>query len=146
MIISLVVAASENNVIGKDGGLPWHLPMGRKTFESVGKPLPNRRNIIITRQDGLAYEGCDVVHSLEEAMDLVRGEPEVSIIGGGEIYQQAMDVANVIRLTRVHTEIEDGTAFFPEIELDTWELVESSDHPADEKHKYAFTFLMYRKK
>jgi len=162
MSVALIVAASENNVIGKDGTMPWHLPddwkyfrkvtngypviMGRVTYESIGKPLPGRRNIVITRQEGMTIEGCDTVHSLDEALVLAKEEnpEETYIIGGGEIYEQAMPLANVIRLTRVHTEIEGGTAFFPEIG-EEWEEVERTEHPADSEHAYAFSFVTYKK-
>ncbi|MBU2213368.1 dihydrofolate reductase [Patescibacteria group bacterium] len=160
MKISLVAAASENNVIGKDGGIPWDLPddfkhfhdategkpiiMGRKTHESIGRVLPGRRNIVVTRQE-MEIEGCDVVHSIEEALELVKDEPEVAVIGGGEIYAQALPLSNVIDLTRVHTTIEGGGAFFPEFSGDEWELKSKERHEADERHKYAFTFLVYEK-
>ncbi|MCF7844383.1 MAG: dihydrofolate reductase [Kiritimatiellales bacterium] len=161
MHISLVAAASENNVIGKDGGIPWDLPddfkhfhdatagkpiiMGRKTQDSIGRVLPGRRNIVVTRQD-MEIEGCDVVHSIEEALALVKDEPEVAVIGGGEIYKQALPHANIIDLTRVHTTIEDGNAFFPEFSDDEWEQVSAERHEADERHALPFTFLLYRRK
>jgi len=161
MKISLVAAASENNVIGKQGEIPWDLPkdfkhfhdvtegkpiiMGRKTHESIGRILPGRRNIVVTRQD-IEIDGCDVVHSIEEALKLVKGEPEIAIIGGGEIYEQALPLANVIDLTRVHTTIEGGDAFFPEFSEDEWELKSEERVEADEEHKYAFTFLLYERK
>ncbi len=161
MIISLVAAASENNVIGKQGEIPWDLPndfkhfrdvtegkpivMGRKTHESIGRVLPGRRNIIVTRQD-IEIEGCDVVHSIEEALELVKDESEVAIIGGGEIYRQALPFANRINLTRVHTVVEDGDAFFPEFDLDEWELKSEERHEPDSEHEYAYTFLIYDRK
>ncbi|MDP7247860.1 MAG: dihydrofolate reductase [Candidatus Peribacteraceae bacterium] len=161
MIISLVAAASENNVIGKNGGIPWDLPkdfkhfhdatkgkpiiMGRKTHESIGRVLPGRKNIIVTRQ-AIEIEGCDVVHSIEEALDLVKDEPEVAIIGGGEIYKQAIPLANRLDLTRVHTTIEDGNAFFPEFDENEWELKSEERHEIDQDHAYAYTFLLYDRK
>jgi len=161
MIISLVAAASENNVIGKDGKIPWDLPkdfkhfhdvtegkpivMGRKTHESIGRILPGRRNIIVTRRE-MEIEGCDIVHSVQEAIELVGGEAEVCIIGGGEIYKMALPIANRIDLTRVHTVIEDGDAFFPEFSEDEWELKSEERHEADEEHKFAYTFLLYDRK
>ena len=161
MQVSLVAAASENNVIGKDGGIPWDLPddfkhfhdategkpiiMGRKTHESIGRILPGRRNIVVTRQD-IEIEGCDIVHSIEEALELVKDEPEVAVIGGGEIYKQALPHATIIDLTRVHTTIEDGNAFFPEFSGDEWELQSEEQHEADQEHEYAFTFLLYKRK
>ena len=141
MILSLIAAAAENNVIGKDGGIPWDLPddfkhfhdatqgcpviMGRKTHESIGRVLPGRRNIVITRQAYYkALPGCDVVHSIEEAMELADdgAVKKVAVIGGEAIYAAAMSVANEIDLTRVHAIIEDGSAFFPEFSEDEWEL------------------------
>jgi dihydrofolate reductase len=158
-MISLIVAASENNVIGRDGGLPWNLPddlqyfkdttkghpilMGRKNFESIGRPLPHRRNIIITRQADYKAEGCDVVGSLEEAITLAGDDPEIFVIGGGEIYKQVMDIADRIYLTRVHAEI-DGDVFFPELGKE-WREVSSKFHEANARHAYAFTFLVLEK-
>jgi len=172
VIISMVAAASENNVIGKDGGIPWDLPkdfkhfhdatkgkpivMGRKTHDSIGRVLPGRKNIIVTRQE-IEVEGCDVVHSIEEALALVSDEPafgpegsgperEVAIIGGGEIYKMALHLANRIDLTRVHTTVEDGNAFFPEFSEDEWELKSEERHEPDEKHAFAYTFQLYDRK
>ena len=163
MNISIVAAASENNVIGKGGGIPWDLPddfvhfrhatkgcpviMGRKTYESIGRVLPGRRNIVITRQKGYeALPGCDVVHSLPQAIELVSDAQKVFVIGGESIYAAALPLANEIDLTRVHTTIEKGDAFFPKFSEDDWELVSKKRHPADERHKYAFTFLLYRRR
>jgi len=153
--ISIVVAISENNAIGKDNQLLWHLPadlrhfknittghtiiMGRKTYDSIGKPLPNRRNIIITRQKGLNIEGVEVTNSLDEALALCEKENEVFIIGGAEIYKQAVAVSHRIYLTRVHQEFE-ADAFFPELDNETWKEVEKVDHLPDEKNKFAYTF------
>jgi len=160
MILSLIVAADENNVIGKDNTLPWHLPdemqffrektkghsviMGRKNHESIGRVLPNRRNIVITRQKDYQSDGCEVVHSLDEAIDLVRDEDEVFVIGGGEIYKQAMTQADRLYFTRVHQSF-DGDVMFPEIDVATWKETERREHPADEQHECAFTFLTYEK-
>lgn len=153
--ISIVVAISENNAIGKDNQLLWHLPadlkhfknittghtiiMGRKTYDSIGKPLPNRRNIIITRQKDLNLEGVEVVNSLEEALSLSKDEEEVFIIGGAEIYKQSIAVSHRIYLTRIHQEFE-ADAFFPELDDETWKEVEKVDHLPDEKNKFAYTF------
>lgn len=163
MILSLIAAASENNVIGKAGTLPWHLPadfqyfkqvttgkpiiMGRKTFESIGRPLPKRRNIIVTRNASFTAEGCDVVHSVEEAVKLAEQDgEEVVVIGGEEIYKLALPLANRIHLTRVHATIEDGDAFFPEISLDEWKEVSHAEHPADGENAFAFTIIVYERK
>jgi len=164
MIISLVVAASDNNVIGKDNQLLWHLPkdmkffknvtwampvvMGRKTFASIGnKPLPGRRNIVITRQPGWQAEGVSVVDSVDAASALAEqlNYKEIFIIGGGVIYMIAFDRANKIYMTRVHAELE-GDTYFPVIEKDDWKLVSNTDNEADEKHAYAFSFQLWEKK
>lgn len=174
MIISLVAAASDNNVIGAKGKIPWHLPadlkffrklteghpviMGRKTYESIGHPLPRRRNIVISRQEGFKAEGCEVVKSLEEALECCSslqpsprlrpaGKSDVSevfIIGGGEIYKQALSLADRIYLTRVHVQIE-GDAFFPKI-LEGWIEKSRERHEPDSENSYAYTFLTYEKK
>jgi dihydrofolate reductase len=161
MIISLVAAAGNNNVIGSNNKLPWKMPadmkffmnlttehpviMGRKTYESFGKPLKQRRNIIITRDKTYSVAGCEVVHSLDEALDLVKNYDEVFIIGGAEIYRQSMNVANKIYLTRIYGDFE-GDAYFPDINQENWVLTQISEHPADEKNPYPFAFLEYIKK
>ncbi len=159
--LCIVVAAAENNVIGKDNQLLWHLPkdlkffkqttsggtviMGRKTFESVGKPLPNRRNIVITRQSDFHAEGTEVVHSLEAALEQCGDENRVFIIGGAEIYRQALPLTTELYLTRVHA-APDGDTYFPEMDPSEWDLLWQEIHPADERHAHAFTFLHYRKR
>ena len=164
MIISLVVAASDNNVIGKNNQLLWHLPkdmkffknvtwgmpvvMGRKTFESMGsKPLSGRKNIVITRKPGWHAEGVSVVNSVDEAESLADGMnyKEIFIIGGGEIYMIAFERANKIYMTRVRADLE-GDTYFPVIEKNDWVLVSKTDNPADEKHAYAFSFQLWEKK
>lgn len=161
MEIILIAAASENNVLGKDNDLVWHLPddfkrfkslttghhivMGRKTFESFPKPLPNRTHHIITRQESYQAENCHVAHSLEEVVENLKEEAMVYIIGGGQIYHQAISLATKIELTRVHTQVE-GDAFFPEIETEKWSLVSSEHHPKDEKHAFDFTYETYVRK
>ncbi|WP_272985498.1 dihydrofolate reductase [Leeuwenhoekiella blandensis] len=162
MKITLIAAAAENNALGKDNDLVWHLPddfkrfkkltshhhiiMGRKTFESFPKPLPNRTHIVITRKsDYDAGEPIIVVNSIEEAIKTVVDDENPYIIGGGEIYKLGMEFATHIELTRVHGTFE-ADAFFPEIDDDTWELLEESYHPKDEKHDYAFTYLTYAKR
>ncbi|NJM79474.1 MAG: dihydrofolate reductase [Flavobacterium sp.] len=161
-MFTIIAAAAENNALGKDNDLVWHLPndfkrfkalttnhfiiMGRKTFESFPKPLPNRIHIIITRQkEYIVPEGCLVVSSLEKAMDLCPKEEENFIIGGGQIYKQSIKLANKIELTRVHTTVEADT-FFPEINEKEWKLTTSEFHPKDEKHKFDFTYLTYIRK
>jgi dihydrofolate reductase len=157
----MIAAAAENNALGKDNDLLWHLPddfkrfkrltighkiiMGRKTFESFPKPLPKRTHIIITRDTNykVPYEDCIIVHSLEDALKLVSNE-DAFIIGGGEIYKQGEAFADIIELTRVHTRVEADT-FFPAIDLKCWKLTSEEHHPADEKHKHAFTYLTYKR-
>jgi len=155
MTVSIVVAISENHAIGKDNKLLWYLPkdlkhfkeitsghtviMGRKTYESVGKPLPNRRNIIITRQD-ITIEGCEVVSSIEAALKLCKDEKEVFIVGGAEIYKQSMHLTDRIYLTIVH-ETFDADSFFPEIDTRIWKEVHYEDHRPDEKNLLPFSFI-----
>jgi dihydrofolate reductase len=161
-MLTIIAAAAENNALGKDNQLLWHLPedfkrfktltsghyiiMGRKTFESFPKPLPNRTHIIITRQlDYSAPEGCIVVPSLEKAIALCPTNEEAFVIGGGEIYQQALEVVDKIDVTRVHTRLAADT-FFPSIDPTIWEMVFEEFHAKDEKHDYDFTFLTYVKR
>lgn len=159
--IILIAAAAENNALGKDNDLLWHLPddfkrfkklttghkiiMGRKTFESFPKPLPNRIHIIITRDKNyqIDFESCIVVHSMEEALELVQNDRLSFIIGGGEIYAQGEPFAHKIELTRVHTTFEDADTYFPEIDTHVWRLEDEELHSADDKHKYDFTYLTY---
>ena len=164
--VGLIVACSENSVIGRDGDLPWHLPedlkhfmrttkghaviMGRKTFETLEKPLGGRLNVVISRSmsiDSQIPGQLAVVRSLQEAIDASRqadqavggfGKGLVWIAGGGEIYKQAMDVADLIVRTRVHCEI-DGDTYFPDIDPDRWKLECSEEHPADDRHKFGFS-------
>ncbi|AEW85648.1 dihydrofolate reductase [Flavobacterium columnare] len=159
--IILIAAAGQNNELGKNNNLLWHLPndfkhfktltsghciiMGRKTFESFSKPLPNRTHIIITRKKEYAVpEECIVVHYLEEALQACPVDQEVYVIGGGEIYRQFIDLADQIELTRVHGCFEADT-FFPDIDQDKWELKESIFYSKDEKHLYSFSIEKYVK-
>lgn len=159
---TIIVAAAENNVIGKDNTLIWHLSkdlkrfknltsghhiiMGRKTFESFPKPLPNRTHIVITRQpDYNVPEGVIVVHSLEAALNAVTNDAQPFIIGGGQIYKQAMAIADKIELTRVHENF-DGDTFFPEIDLNVWQETDNTFHKKDDKHDYEFSFITYQRK
>ena len=160
MIVSLIAAAAENDVIGAHGALPWKLPadlkrfraltsghaviMGRKTYESIGRPLPKRRNIVVTHQADFAPAGCEVVHSLGDALALVAGEADVFVIGGGEIYRQALPLAHRIHLTRVHAAVEGDTSF-PALDALEWREVARDDHAADGENQYAYTFLTYEK-
>jgi len=160
MKLSLIVAVAENGVIGSGGDLPWRLPkdlkafkrrtightiiMGRKTYDSIGHPLPKRRSIVLTRQENFAIEGVDIARGLEEALEMVAGEEEAFVIGGGEIYRQALPLADRLYLTQVHAEIEGDTTF-PEIDPCAWSLLEEEGHPADEKHSHPFTFRTYER-
>ena len=159
MTISIIVAAAENNVIGKDNDMPWrlsadlkrfkkltmghHIIMGRKTFESIGKPLPGRTSVIITRNKDYRQDDCIVAHSLEEAFKMVEDE-EVFIIGGGEIYNMAFDIADKLYLTRVHATLEGDTCI-PEIN-NNWEEVECEKFLKDEKNPYDYSFIDYIKR
>lgn len=158
--ISMIAAASENNGLGKNNELVWHLPddfkrfkqitsghhiiMGRKTFDSFPKPLPNRTHIIITRDTNYKATGCFIAHSLEEAFALAKEDKNPFVIGGGEIYHLALPFAHEIELTRVHTKVE-ADAFFPEIPKNEWELIAEEFHPEDEKHKYSFTYQTFKR-
>lgn len=159
--ITLIAAAATNNALGKDNQLIWHLSddlkhfknltkghhviMGRKTFESMPKALPNRTNVVITRQPNYSAENTVVVNSLDAAIKVALSDPRPFVIGGGEIYAQAMEVGHEIELTRVHGEFEADT-FFPEIDPQLWEEVWREEHPADDNHAYAFSFIRYQKK
>jgi dihydrofolate reductase len=160
MIISIIAAIAENNVIGKDNKLIWHLPadlkhfkeltsghhiiMGRKTWESIGKkPLPDRTNIVITRDKNYKTEGCILVHSLDEALAAAKGQEEVFVIGGAEIYKQAMDKADKLYITRVHHKFE-GDTFFPEIGKEWFEAI-NNDFEKDSKNKYDFSLCEYER-
>ena len=159
--LTIIAAAAENNAIGKDNNLIWHLSddlkhfknltnghhiiMGRKTFESFSKPLPNRTHVVITRQDNYQVpEGVIVVASLSDAINIAQNDSQPFIVGGGEIYKQAMAVADKIELTRVHENF-DGDTFFPEIDSEIWKESAKSYHEKDNEHKYAFSFLTYKR-
>lgn len=159
----MIAAVGENNALGKDNDLLWHLPddfkrfkqlttghciiMGRKTFESFPKPLPNRTHIIVTRDKNYttAHKECLVTHSLTDAIALSREDNCPFIIGGGEIYKQGEQFAHVMEITKVHSDFEADT-FFPDIDETVWQLTKSVYHPKDEKHDHAFTYLTYHRK
>lgn len=163
MIISLLVAMDENRGIGKDNHLPWrlstdlkrfreltmghHILVGRKTFESIGKPLPGRQTIVLTRDEGFGPEGCLVAHSVEDGIRLARerGESELFICGGAEIYAGSLRVADRMYMTLVHTTADVDT-FFPEWEGDEWAEEEVSRHEADAKNQFPFSFKVLTKK
>jgi len=156
-VISLVVAASENGVIGVNNQLPWKLPndlqrfktittgktiaMGRKTFDSIGRPLPGRRNIVVSRRVDLSIDGCTVVNSLQGAIDAVVQNEELMVIGGADIYRQALPLAKRIYLTRVHAEI-NGDAGFPQLNVDEWREMACERHAADDRHAHPYSFVV----
>lgn len=163
MITSIIVAASENNVIGKDNRLPWHLPadlkyfknttwampiiMGRRTFESIGKPLPGRHNIVITRNKDYNADGATVVGNLNDAVKAAESNDvnEFFIIGGAELFNTTMDQAQRIYLTRVHANIE-GDVFFPALNKEEWKLVSEKNMEADGKNEYDLSFQVWEKR
>ena len=154
-MISIVVATDKQGGIGKDNALLWHLPndlkrfkaitsghpiiMGRKTYDSIGRPLPNRTNIIITQNKDLQLDGCVIVHTLEDAIKACEGK-DAYIIGGGSIYEQAMSIADKIYLTLVDVSLEADT-HFPVIDENEWNVISSEQHTIDEKHQYNYQFI-----
>ncbi len=164
MILSLIAAASDNHVIGKDGGLPWHLPaemkffretttgkpviMGRKTFASMGRALPKRRNIVISRDATLKIEGCDTVTTIQDAITVAKQDTseEIFVIGGEEIYRLALPLADRIYLTHVHTIVEGGNAFFPEFHESEWKEIRREEHAVDAENAIAFTVVVMERR
>ncbi len=162
-MITLIVAATKNNAIGKDNKMMWHLPndlkffknttwgfpiiMGRKTFEAIGKPLPGRQNIVVTNNEDWAAEGVEKAASLEEAIEKAKeaNTKEIFVAGGGKIYRQAIELADKILMTRVTADL-DGDTFFPKISKKEWELVSDEPHHADEKHNFDYTFRTWVRK
>lgn len=154
--ISIIVAADERGAIGIAGRLPWHLPadlkrfkaltmgkpiiMGRRTWESIGRPLPGRRSIVLSRNRACAIEGATLAHSLEDAMRAAGDVPEVCVIGGADVFTRALPLASVIHLTQVHARVEADT-FFPVIEPGEWQETHREPHPADAAHAYPFSFV-----
>lgn len=162
MKITLIAAMAENRVIGRDNALPWHLPadlarfkqrteghvviMGRRTFESVGRPLPNRRSIVITRKRDFHPPGAEIARSLAEALERAResGQDEVFILGGAEIYALALPDVDRLEFTIVHADVP-GDTFFPECDLSEWTLIDQQRHEADDRHAHAFSFRTYER-
>jgi dihydrofolate reductase len=156
MKISIIVAMGDNRVIGNDNRLPWHLPadlkhfkattmgkpiiMGRKTWESIGRPLPGRTNIVVTRDMHYTADGCSVVHSLDAALVAAAGHDEVMVIGGAEFYRQVLPEASTLYLTLIHDEFE-GDVFFPALVTGEWREVGREDFDADENNPHAYSFL-----
>ncbi len=162
MTISIIAATAENNVIGKDNKLIWHISedlkrfkkltvghsiiMGRKTYESLPfRPLPKRKNIVISSQKGLAFEGAQVINSIDEALNYCRNEEEIFICGGAEIYRSFLPIANRLFLTKIHRTFS-GDTFFPEIDYSNWKVESESEMLFDEKSKLHYTFVDYFRK
>lgn len=164
MIVSLIAAASDNNVIGKDNWMPWNLPaelayfrtvtrgktviMGRKTFDAMGRPMPNRHNIVVSRDPHLSIPGVSAAQSIEAALALAQKDiiDEVFVIGGEQIYRLALTFAQRIYLTRVHTVINGGEAFFPAFDRSEWTLMSSDRHEPDAENTIAFTTMVYERR
>ncbi|MCM3566890.1 dihydrofolate reductase [Neobacillus mesonae] len=161
-MISFIVAMDENRVIGRDNQLPWHLPedlkffkrttmghpiaMGRKTFESIGKPLPGRDNLIITRQKGYRAEGCKVFDSMDDFLEYCNKQnEEIFVIGGAEIFKETFAFANRLYITRIH-HVFEGNTYFPVFNLNDWTLVSSAQGIKDEKNPYDYEFQVYDRK
>jgi dihydrofolate reductase len=160
-MVTIIAAVGRNKALGKNNDLIWHLPadlkrfkeitrghhviMGRKTYESLGKPLPNRTNIIVSRNPGFKAEGCVVVGSLDEALREAESDPNPYILGGAQIYEQALQVADRMDLTLVHEDFE-ADAFFPDFSEDHWEETGRQDFEKDEKNPYDYSFVQYKKK
>lgn len=160
-MIAIIAAVSENHIIGKEGRLPWHLPkdlarfkqltyghpviMGRKTFESIGKPLPGRLNIVVTKNKHYFCRGCLTAHSIEEAIDIAqKTDDTIFIIGGGDIYRQALPLSDKIFITRIAQHIQ-GDVSFPDIDPRKWQLISTEFLQKDDKNAYDCSFLTYEK-
>jgi len=157
-LLSLITAMDSNRVIGKNNSLPWHLPadlayfkqttmgkpviMGRKTFDSIGKALPGRKNIVLTRDNNFEAPDCEIATDIDQAMSKVDGSLEVMLIGGASLYEQTIHSADIIYLTLIHHEF-NGDTWFPEINPKYWELESRNDFEPDEKNQFAYSFLKY---
>jgi dihydrofolate reductase len=158
--LSIIVATDQQNGIGKNNQLLWHLPndlkffkkvtsgntiiMGRKTYESIGKPLPNRRNVVISRNQDLKIEGVEIFDNISSAIQACVNEEEVFIIGGGEIYKQALDLTSKIYLTKVEANC-DADIFFPEFKQEEWETISEEDYEKDDRHAFNYTFSILKR-
>lgn len=156
MLISLIAAMANQRVIGHQNRMPWHLPadlghfkavtlgkpviMGRRTFESIGRPLPGRRNIVISRNAEWSHDGVELVHSLSAALELVSSENEVMIIGGGQLYKEALPMADRLYLTHIELSVEDADTWFPDYSAYQWNIIDSESHEPDEKNPYHYRF------
>lgn len=159
--LTLIAAAAENNTIGNDGDLPWHLPddlahfkrltlghtiiMGRKTWDTLPGPLPKRRTIVLTKQDNFTPDGAETAHNLDEALALCEAEASADVVGGGGVYRLFLPIAHAIELTRVHAEFQ-GDATFPAIDAREWHLASEQHHPTDERHAQSFTFQRWERR
>lgn len=162
-MVTIIAAIANNNALGKDNDLIWHLPadlkrfkkvtsghhilMGRNTFESIGKPLPNRTTVIITRNKNYTQDGCIVVDSIEKAIEVAKNDKHIFIIGGAQIYKQVIEknLADQLDITQVHHAF-DADVFFPEIDANIWEETSREDFSSDEKNKYDYSFISYKKR
>lgn len=160
-LVTLIVAVADSGVIGRDNALPWHLPddlkrfkrltlgkpvlMGRRTYESIGKPLPGRQNIVVTRDANYRRDGITVVHDAGAALRAAGGAPEIMVIGGAELFRALLPLAGRVHLTRVHGNIE-GDVFWPALDTQAWQLTGSETHDADERNAYAMTFEVWDKR
>jgi dihydrofolate reductase len=160
-LVTLIVAVADNGVIGRENALPWHLPedlkrfkrltmgkpmiMGRKTFESIGKPLPGRRNIVVTRDTNYRRDGVDVVHGAGAALVAAGDAPEVMVIGGADLFRLFLPQAGRIHLTRVHAHVV-GDVTWPALDIRQWEVIERERHEMDERHALAMTFEVWEKR
>ena len=158
MILSQIVAVGRRNEIGKAGKMPWHLPadlkhfkrntlgkpvlMGRKTLEAIGRPLPERRNLVLTRDASFRADGCETVTSLDTALQLVTGVPELMVIGGGEVYRLAWPGTDRIYLTRIQADVEGADTFFPDVDDGEWREISREDHRADERNPFDYSFVL----
>jgi dihydrofolate reductase len=156
MKISQIAAVGRRNEIGKDGKMPWHLPadlkhfkantlgkpvlMGRKTMVAIGRPLPERRNLVLTRDKAFSTDGCETVTSLEEAIARAGAAPELMVIGGGEVYRLAWERTDRIYLTRIEADVEGADAFFPGLEDGRWHEIAREDHRADDRNPFDYSF------
>jgi dihydrofolate reductase len=159
MIVSQIVAVGRQDEIGKAGKMPWHLPedlkhfkrntlgkpvlMGRKTLEAIGRPLPERRNLVLTRDVAFRAPGCEIVSSLEAAVQAVTGVPELMVIGGGEVYRLVWERTHRIYLTRIQADVEGADTFFPKLTSKEWREVSREEHRADEKNPFDYAFLVF---
>jgi dihydrofolate reductase len=160
MNLAIIVATDEQGLIGRDNDLPWRLSadlqyfrritmgkpiiMGRNTHESIGRPLPGRQNIVISSQADYQAQGCDVVHSLDEALALCQDQQEVMVMGGASLYRQTLPLVDTLYLTLVHAQLE-GDTWFPDWQTDEWQLVSREDHPADDKNEFDYSFIQYQR-